>query len=157
MADDRALEPLSDMAWRQRTFALIGLALVVVLAMAFVKPIAQPHDYHAFKDTRAFLGIPNFLNVVSNLPFVIIGAMGVRWILSRPAKIGPELLMPYGVVFGGLAATACGSAWYHWWPDSRTLVWDRLPIAVSFMGLYTAVLAERVTPRAAATLLSATS
>ncbi len=74
MADGQ-LEPLSDAAWRQRTLLLAALAVAVVLAMAFVKPIAQPPEYHAFKDARAVLGIPNFLNVVSNLPFLIIGAL----------------------------------------------------------------------------------
>ena len=60
---------------------------------------------------------------------------------------------PYTVVFAGLALTALGSAYYHWWPDNHTLVSDRLPIAVSFMALFSAVLAERVTPKAASTLL----
>ena len=153
MADGRGVVPLSDAAWRQRTLLLIALALTVVLVMAFIKPIAQPPEYHDFKDARAFIGIPNFLNVVSNLPFLIVGALGVRWTLSRPANLGSELVMPYIVVFAGLAATALGSAWYHWWPDSGTLVWDRLPIAVSFMALYVAVLAERVSPKAATMLL----
>lgn len=153
MANGRDAVPLSDAAWRQRTLLLIGLAVATILLMALMKPIAQPHAYHGFNDARAFFGVPNFLNVISNLPFLIVGTMGLRWALSRPANLGSELVMPYVVVFAGLAATAIGSAWYHWWPDSGTLVWDRLPIAVSFMALYAAVLTERVTPKAATALL----
>ena len=83
MADGRV--PLTDAAWRQRTLLLVGLAVAVVLAMSLVKPIPQPPEYHGFKDARSFLGIPNVLNVVSNLPFLIIGALGLRWALSGPS------------------------------------------------------------------------
>ena len=62
-------------------------------------------------------------------------------------------MRPYTVLFAGLAATAFGSAYYHWAPTSGTLFWDRLPIAVSFMGLYAAVLAERVSRSVGSLLL----
>ena len=137
---------LSDEAWRQRTFLLAGLAAAAVVAMAFVKPIPQPLGYHDFRDGRALLGIPNVLNVLSNLPFLLVGLIGLRWVQAQsPEHLDPELRVPYSIVFSGLAATALGSAYYHWTPNNVTLVWDRLPIAMSFMGLYAAVLAERVT------------
>ena len=144
---------LSDDAWRQRTWLLAGLAAAIIVAMAFVKPIAQPLGYHAFHDGRAFAGIPNFLNVVSNLPFLGVGLMGLAWVWSRPATLEPELRTAYAVVFAGLALTAFGSAYYHWAPDNSTLIWDRLPIAVSFMALFAAILAERVTPKVVSRLL----
>lgn len=148
-----ALRPLPDdlpcVTWRRHTLLLVGVAAVILLTAVFVKPIQQPLSYHAFHDGRAFLGIPNFLNVVSNLPFLAIGLMGLRWLQLKPADLAPELRAPYAVVFAGLAATAFGSAYYHWAPDNHTLVWDRLPIAVSFMALFAAVLAERVTIKAA--------
>ena len=133
-------------AWRQRTFVLGALSAAIMLGMAFMKPIPQPLEYHAFSDGRALLGIPNFLNVVSNLPFMVIGVMGLAWLVSRPATLELELRTPYVVVFAGLAATAFGSAFYHWSPANPALVWDRLPIAVSFVALFAAVLVERVTP-----------
>ena len=33
--------------------------------------------YHQFADQQTLLGIPNFWNVVSNLPFILVGAMGL--------------------------------------------------------------------------------
>ena len=147
------MTPLSAKAWRTRVLLLAGLGLAALAGVLLLKPIPQPEAYHAFKDTRAFLGIPNFLNVVSNLPFLIVGLMGLRWLRAKPPGLAAELRAPYAVVFAGLALTAFGSAYYHWAPDSRTLFWDRLPIAVSFMGLYGAVLAERVALSAAMKLL----
>jgi hypothetical protein len=43
-----------------------------------------------------------------------------------------------------VALTALGSSYYHLAPDNTRLVWDRLPMTLGFMGLLTALLAERV-------------
>jgi hypothetical protein len=50
---------------------------------------------------------------------------------------------PYAALFAGTALTTAGSAYYHLAPDNARLVWDRLPMTVGFMGLLTAVVAER--------------
>ena len=47
--------------------SLVGLLL---------PPIPQDQGYHDFADHRTMFGIPNFWNVVSNLPFVAVGAVG---------------------------------------------------------------------------------
>ena len=48
-----------------------------LIALAFVAPIPQPESYHNFADQRRLLGIPNFWDVVSNLPFAVAGALGL--------------------------------------------------------------------------------
>jgi hypothetical protein len=48
------------------------------------------------------------------------------------------------VLFAGVVATGLGSAWYHLDPTNETLVWDRLPMAVAFMALVSALVAERI-------------
>ncbi len=134
---------------RLRTRVLLGLGFAAVAAMMlFVKPIRQPEAYHAFHDARSVLGIPNVMNLLSNLPFLLVGGLGLTWLARQPANLAASLRTAYTVVFAGLALTAFGSAYYHWAPTSQTLFWDRLPIAVSFMALYAAILAERVSPRA---------
>ena len=51
---------------RARLTALALLTAVVGTGVAlFVPPVPQWPQYHAFADQRAWLGIPNFLNVVS--------------------------------------------------------------------------------------------
>ena len=46
-----------------------------------------------------------------------------------------------------------GSSYYHWNPRDATLVWDRLSITITFMGLFVAVLAEHLNARLARVLL----
>ena len=60
---------------------------------------------------------------------------------------------PYAVFFGGLLLTGVGSAYYHWGPGNPRLAWDRLPLAITIMGLLDAVVAERIGMRAAVRLL----
>ncbi len=64
-----------------------GLLLLCVIIMAFVvailPPFPQPLAYHRFADARAWLGVPNFLDVVSNLAFLIVAALGLAVVL-RP-------------------------------------------------------------------------
>ena len=103
-------------------------------------------------DQRTLLGIPNCLNVLSNLPFAVVGALGLRTILSREGK-DPGLpdgweRWPYAALFAGTALTTAGSAYYHLDPGNWRLVWDRLPMTFGFMGLLTAVLSERLGARA---------
>ena len=48
------------------------------------------------------------------------------------------------VFFGGLLLTGFGSAYYHWEPGNARLAWDRLPLAITLMGLLAATIAERI-------------
>jgi hypothetical protein len=116
-----------------------------VIAALAVPRVAQDPAYHQFADTRPLLGIPNSLNVLSNLPFAIVGLAG----LAAVARMGGWERWPYAALFAGVALTSIGSAYYHLAPDNWTLVWDRLPMTVGFMGLLTAVLAERLSSRVA--------
>ena len=134
---------------------LILLAVAAVASFWFIPPIPQPQWYHSFADQRPLLGIPNFLNVISNLPFLFVGAWGVWYVASARSAEGlrdsTERWM-YLVFFAAVTLTGIGSAYYHWEPNNETLVWDRLPIAITFMALFAAILAERVGRRIGAWL-----
>ena len=56
---------------------LFGLAAVSLLGLLLVPPIPQSQIYHGFADQRTLTGIPNFWNVVSNLPFMLVGVLGL--------------------------------------------------------------------------------
>lgn len=109
-------------------------------------------------DQRPLFGIPNCFNVVSNLPFVFVGLLGLHTVFRGEAG-GAKLFRdpwerwPYAVLFAGIALTTLGSAYYHLSPDNATLVWDRLPMTFGFMGLLTALLGERVGLRVGRLLL----
>jgi hypothetical protein len=122
------------------------LWLIVALAAAALwlyGPIPQWADYHAFADQRAWLGVPNAANVLSNLPFLAVGLWGL-WRLRGSASATATAWRVFSIA---LACTAAGSAIYHWAPSNATLVGDRLPIAWACTALLCAFLAERVQPR----------
>jgi hypothetical protein len=57
------------------------------------------------------------------------------------------------VLFASVLLTGFGSAYYHAAPDTLTLFWDRLPLALVFPALLAAVVTERIDPRAGRRLL----
>jgi hypothetical protein len=127
---------------------LLAPAIVVAIIALLLPPIPQPLSYHQFADQRPWLGIPNFGDVASNIPFAIVGIWGLIFLL-RPAPqnrfADPRQRWLYILMFAGLLLTAFGSAYYHLAPGNARLVWDRLPIMIVFMTLVDAVIAERVT------------
>ena len=121
-------------------------------------PSPQDPAYHLMADERPLFGIPNCLNVLSNLPFAFVGLLGLATVFRLEAGRvtlfrDPWERWPYAVLFAGIGLTTLGSAYYHLSPDNARLVWDRLPMTFGFMGLLTAVFTERVGLRAGQLLL----
>jgi hypothetical protein len=147
--------PPSPSAVRGRLLLFLAPA-VVGAAVLFLGwgPIPQNPAYHDFADARTFLGVPYLFNVVSNAPFLLVGALGIAFVVRRrDAFLSPEEAWPYLVFFAGVALTAFGSGYYHLAPSNPRLVWDRLPIAMAFMALFAAVIGERVSVRLGLALL----
>jgi hypothetical protein len=111
-----------------------GLGLASAAALAAMAPIVQDQGYHAFADARPLLGIANFWNVVSNLPFVAVGAAGVAFFRKDAAATA---------LFVGILLTGFGSSYYHLAPDDGTLFWDRLPMTIGFMAILAGAIGER--------------
>ncbi len=135
-------------AQRRRLLAIALLSIAALLAVAALPPIPQPGQYHDFADQRSLLGVPHALNVVSNLGFLIVGAVGLR----RLSKSGSSFAdgrerRPYAVFFASLVAVGFGSVVYHLAPSHGSLFWDRLPMSLANMSLLSAVLVERLGPR----------
>ena len=123
---------------------LISTAIAAVIGIfLFVDPILQSEEYHNFSDARTYFSIPNFWNVISNIPFLIVGVFGlIHWKYIKGAN-GMHIVM-----FAGIVIMSGGSAYYHWAPDNDTLVWDRLPMTIVFMSLFSIVITEFISPRA---------
>lgn len=141
---------------KARIAILLATVSVATAILFYFPAIPQSETYHLFADRRAFLGIPNFLNVVSNLLFLFVGLAGVRSILrgKSGALAHAAERWAYLIFFVTVALTAFGSSWYHLHPDDHTLVWDRLPIAMGFMALLDALVAERLSTKAGLWLLA---
>jgi hypothetical protein len=138
-----------------RTIIVIAFAFLVIAAVfLFTSAVPQDPAYHAFSDFRSLLGVPNFWNVFSNLPFLIVGVAGLIFVRRNADKICVSTNeMAYYVFFIGIALTALGSSYYHLAPSNQTLLWDRLPMTIGFAGLVTIIVAEFVSARAARMLL----
>lgn len=133
------LAPASSPSWR--TWVLVVLAIGFALGLLWHGPIAQWPDYHAFADRRAWLGVANAADVLSNLPFALVGAWGGLRLVQAPAgRPGHAAWLAF---CAALVCTAIGSAVYHLAPDNTTLVADRLPIAWACAALLCAFAAER--------------
>ncbi len=126
-----------------RWLVLLGAAMLTLIGLLFVPPITQDQSYHQFADQRTLLATPNFWNVASNIPFLLIGAAGLR--LRAPASIR--------VIFLGIFLVGFGSTYYHWNPSDAALFWDRLPITLAFMAILANAIEERVDEKAGAILL----
>ena len=61
----------------KRNIFILLLVLAGILWAILSPPIPQSLDYHQFADQRTLAGIPHFSNVVSNLPFLLIGCWGL--------------------------------------------------------------------------------
>lgn len=133
-----------------RGWLLVGVVLVAIAGTLFIPPIPQDESYHHFADTRTIAGIPNFWNVISNLPFLLVGAYG----LWRTPRLAARSLRP-GYILFCLAVTGIsfGSAYYHYAPSTPALVWDRLPMSIAFMAVLALLLGDRVSPALGRALL----
>ncbi|WP_420643431.1 alkaline phytoceramidase [Candidatus Leptofilum sp.] len=152
-------------ALRRKRIKQLGLVVVIAIMVVFLMPrITQSQSYHTFTDDVArriaredFEAgeelILNFSlgNVLSNAAFLIIGIWGLITLWKQYRKptafASRSEMWPYVIFFVGICLTAFGSAYYHHNPNDETLVWDRLPMTISFMSLLTILLAERVSLR----------
>ena len=136
-------------------YGLIAVSFLVVFTGVLSQgPIAQDVSYHLFVDTRKIWAIPNFWNVVSNAPFVIVGLLGL-YKLRSPAKLNVigEINIAYVLLFFGTFLVGFGSAYYHLEPNNQTLVWDRLPMTIAFMALFSIIISEFISVRTGRALL----
>lgn len=116
---------------------MAGVSVVVIGVLLSIDPIAQDIHYHNFADVRTLWGINHAWNVVSNLPFIIAGGIGLIITLKQPWVHTEHFAKRvYCIYFLGLIATGLGSGYYHLSPSNKTLVWDRLPMTVAFMSLF---------------------
>lgn len=145
-------QPITPSLLRVHWRHLLTVVVVVgsLALMLSQQPFGQNPKYHDFADRRAFSGIPNFFDVASNLAFLIVGIAGLRICLRN--RLG-SARNAWVVLFVGVTLVSVGSAYYHWNPSNQTLVWDRLPMTIGFMGLFVALLGEYISNRLGVFLL----
>jgi len=139
--------PLTVKPWRIAAALLPG-AIAGIIFILRTGPLPQPLSYHDFADNRVLMGIPHAGDVLTNLAFLAAGAWGL-WSLAQQKLImrsfidGRERTL-YQWLFIGVLLTGLGSGWYHLEPDNYSLVWDRLPMTISFMSIFSIMITERI-------------
>ena len=127
---------------------LLGFWLITLLCFVLVlfsPPISQNLEYHDFADQRRLMGIDHFWNVMSNLPFLVVGYLGVKLLSSTyVAQCSKQLLNAYRVFFVAIAVVGLGSMYYHLQPNNQTLLWDRLPMTIAFMAFFSLIIGEYI-------------
>lgn len=124
-----------------RRLILVIATIIAICSLFLFDRIPQDNKYHLFADANTLAGISNFWNVVSNIPFLIVGIFAL-WRAPRLAE--RECYTAYLVLSIGITLVSFGSAYYHYAPSNETLLWDRLPMTVAFMALFAMILGERV-------------
>ena len=132
------------MSHHQKIVLLFVLTALAVLGVGLLEPIHQDPAYHNFADKRSWWGIPNTCDVLSSLPFLLFGLFG--FLLYRFQRLRILLTQRNACRFYllGVTLTSLGSSWYHLDPNNVSLVWDRLPMAIAFMALFSFVFTEFV-------------
>jgi hypothetical protein len=98
---------------------LAALFVFIIVAL-FYGPISQPQEYHDFADDREILGVPNALDVMSNLAIIYPGVVGLAFIHESRNRSQVS----------GMILTFAGSVWFHLDPTDSTMLWDRLGMSV---------------------------
>ena len=129
---------------KTKKLILLGLVTICFLAIFFFDPYPQRLIYHDFADQRPLFGIKNSFNVLSNIPFSIAGIWGFLYMKKYPVKIAWSSWL---VCFMGVFLVGFGSGYYHDTPNNQTLIWDRLPLTIGFMGLFSALMTTYISEK----------
>lgn len=97
--------------------------------------LALDIDPYAFACDGEVLGVPHGLNVLTNLPFLLVGAWGLVFLARRGLLTDPALVNWTGL-WTSVLLLAFGSGAYHVFLTPGTLALDRLCITgiVAFLG-----------------------
>lgn len=134
-----------------KSTVLVILTVTLLIVVFSLRPIRQSLDYHLFSDQRTIFGITNFWNVLSNLPFLVTGVIGL--ILLNKTLVSKVIKWIYCFLFLGIALVSFGSGYYHLNPNNDSLVSDRIPMTIVFMSLTAASISEFISSKAGIYLL----
>jgi len=117
------------------TYSLPIILSIGACALRWIGRVEQSETYHKFADRRekkisALLSIPNFNDVTSNLQYMATSAM-----LMLLHRRNLEAIPAYHVFLRAVMLIGPCSAYYHWNPNSKTLVIDRLAMSAAFGAL----------------------
>lgn len=141
---------------RARLGLVVGVALISLAAVCFLPGVPLGSTYHIFADKSAVMSIPNGFDVLSNIPFFLVGMWGIAFVLyskNHNSFLDARERIPFFIFFLGVMLTGVGSAYYHAAPGNFRLIWDLLPMTLAFASLTDATIVERIGVKAGLRLL----
>jgi hypothetical protein len=128
--------------------AVVALVAAAALAAVLAPAITRTPAFHRYADQRAWLGIPHAGDVLSNLPFILVGAIGLG--LAIPiARTRRTPHTPLAIaLFLAVTAVGLGSGVYHVDPTDARLAFDWAPIVLTLSFLAALVVSDRIDARA---------
>ncbi len=137
----------------QKYSILAGISALAVSCLFFIPAIPQNSNYHQFADQRLLLRTPNFFNVITNIIFLLAGAWGIKLLIHQnKADFFKNTYLMYLTFFVGVFFVGLGSGYYHLSPSNQTLIWDRLPMTIAFMALFSIIFSEFVSVKLGKTI-----
>ena len=146
---------------RRESWLAAVAAFMLLLALLAPALTGAAAATPSFSDMRSLAGLPNAIDVLSNLPFLVLGMLGLYRLhqLERhheQAHSPAHDELPGGALdcawlfFAGLVLVAVASGFYHLHPDdAMRLAGDRAAMAVAFAGVIGLAVFDRVSQRAA--------
>ncbi|MCB0397265.1 MAG: ceramidase domain-containing protein [Flavobacteriales bacterium] len=140
------------MSYFLKRYGLWLSALMMIGGLALLGPVYQDNVYHSFARDLPVWNIPHGWNVLSNLPFILIGIVGLRkaFLGTMTFPVIERCMM--GIGMAGILLTGFGSSYYHLAPSNHTLLWDRLPMTLVFTSLFCLVVTDYLNRRTGAIL-----
>jgi hypothetical protein len=131
------------MQTKYKGFLILSIIVLAIGSLFLVDTIAQSQAYHNFADKRFLCNTPNCFNVLSNIPFIIIGLLGILKCIQL-FKTKQHLSLHYVLFFIAILFTGFGSAYYHLNPTTQSLLWDRLPMTLAFMSFFSVLISTAI-------------
>lgn len=96
------------------------------MELVFIPPLASAVTSHSVSN------FSTVANVVTSLPFIAVGFSGVRRLVAGSGRntVNGRPKAPFISFVLSLILVGAGSIFYHLFPSTEHLLWDRLPIAV---------------------------
>jgi len=133
----------------KREWGLVVFVGVMCLIAVLGPQVTQFDSYHDFADKSNVLGLPHAWDVLSNVPFALIGVGGL-WVMRRFSEVEGSIVARDMLLlfFYGLIVTSVCSSFYHLSPDNASVFLDRLGMTVAFAGILALAVTVCVSDRA---------
>jgi hypothetical protein len=119
----------------QNKIIFYTLLILSIIALYIASPITQNPAYHHFADQRIICGVPHIGDVLSNLSFIAVGIiLFFKSFKEKPVHEFQQFM--FGFFCVSAVALGLGSAYYHWNPSDKTLIWDRMTMVFGFSVIF---------------------